>query len=99
MASRDSAVLVAGGGHARADRGVPWQLRLMAPGRSALAVGLLEVIPDEADPAAYVAAFHTDAMPFDVVWFTPRMDESDPCEVYAEQLRRAKQRHLEQQTK
>ena len=98
MASRDSAVLVAGGGHARADRGVPWHLRRMAPGRSAVAVGLLEVVQGEVDPADYVAAFHTDAMPFDFVWFTPRTDESDPCEVYAEQLRRAKQRHLEQQT-
>jgi len=98
MAGRDSAALVAGGGHARADRGVPWHLRRMAPGRSAVAVGLLEVIQDEVDPAAYVAAFHTDAMPFDFVWFTPRTDESNPCEVYAEQLRRAKQRHLERQT-
>jgi hypothetical protein len=70
----------------------------MARGRSAVAVGLLEIIQDEVDPAAYVAAFHTDAMPFDFVWFTPRTDESDPCEVYAEQLRRAKQRHLERQT-
>jgi uncharacterized iron-regulated protein len=98
MANRDSAVLVAGSGHARSDRGVPWHLRRMAPGRQLVAIGLLEVSQDEVDPASYVAGFHADGMPFDFVWFTPRTDDSDPCEVYAEQLRRAKERHLEQQT-
>jgi len=27
-----------------------------------------------------------DGLPFDYVWFTPRVDESDPCEKFREQL-------------
>jgi len=30
-------------------------------------------------------------LPFDFVWFTPRVDDDDPCEVFAEQLRRIRE--------
>ena len=86
-------VLIAGNGHSRADRGVPWYLGRGAAGAAIVSVGLLEVVPGEDDPAAYAASFGAEDLPFDFVWFTPRVDDQDPCEVYAEQLRRAKQRH------
>jgi uncharacterized iron-regulated protein len=64
-------VVVTGGGHARRDRGVPWQL----PRRTVLVVGFVEVVRGELDPATYI-----DPGTFDFVWFTPRVDEKDPCE-------------------
>jgi uncharacterized iron-regulated protein len=97
MPGRDGAVLVGGSGHVRADRGVPWYLQRVAPDRRAVTVGLVEVEPGEMDPAAYAARFHGTALPFDFVWFTPRADEEDPCQAYAEQLQRAKERHLKKQ--
>lgn len=89
----DSALLIAGNGHTRADRGVPWYLGHRAPSATTVTIGLLEVAPGESDPAAYATQFGAETLPFDFVWFTPRVDDQDPCAVYADQLRRAKQRH------
>ncbi|MHA1569787.1 MAG: ChaN family lipoprotein [Alphaproteobacteria bacterium] len=86
----DGTVLIAGAGHARADRAVPWHLRRAAPGRSVASVGLIEVSEGADDPAAYAERFDSGALPFDFVWFTPRADITDPCEKFAEQLRRSK---------
>jgi uncharacterized iron-regulated protein len=97
MAGRDGAVLIAGSGHARVDRGVPWHLGHLAPGRSVTSVGLIEVEAGKTEPAAYATKFGGDGLPFDFVWFTPRTDEDDPCEAYADQLERARRRHLEEQ--
>ncbi|HUK65652.1 MAG TPA: ChaN family lipoprotein [Anaeromyxobacteraceae bacterium] len=84
-AQADGAVLVAGAGHARRDRGVPFDLEREAPSRSSLSVAFLEVAPDLKEPADYKTAFGADALPFDFVIFTPRAERTDPCE----QMRRA----------
>jgi uncharacterized iron-regulated protein len=70
------AVLIAGSGHVREDRAVPWQLRARGGGE-AFTLALVEVAAGREHPADY-AAF--DAARFDFVWFTPRVDEKDPCE-------------------
>jgi len=75
-AGRDGAVLVAGAGHARRDRGAPLYLARRAPGKSVLSLAFLEV---PADPAELDASF-------DLVWFTPRVDDHDPCERFREEL-------------
>ncbi len=86
LPGRDSALLIAGTGHVRADWGVPWHLRKLAPDARIVSVGLVEVVADETEPGAYAAAFD-GGLPFDFVWFAPRVDDDDPCEVFAEQLR------------
>lgn len=86
----DGAVLVAGTSHARLDRGAPWYLRRLAPGRSVGAVAFLEVVPEWTTPAAYVGALTTEDLPFDAIWFTPRVDDEDPCERFREQLEKMK---------
>jgi len=91
LQGRDSAVLIAGGGHARADWGVPWHLRRLAPGARIVSVGLLEVAGDETDPRVYAAGYGGQ-FPFDFVWFAPRVDDDDPCEVFADQLRRMREK-------
>ncbi|MBF0333080.1 MAG: ChaN family lipoprotein [Alphaproteobacteria bacterium] len=82
----DSAVLIAGSGHVRADRGVPWQLRETAPGR-VFALAFTEARPESDDPAAYGANWGAETVPFDAVWFTPLFDDTDPCAEMAKQMR------------
>ncbi len=77
------AVLIAGAGHVRRDRGVPWHLARMEPGRAVLSIAFREVDDGRSDAAEYV----TSGL-FDYVWFTPRRDNEDPCARFEEQLRR-----------
>jgi uncharacterized iron-regulated protein len=74
----DGAVLVAGAGHVRTDRGVPSFLRLGEPGARVAALAFLEVRPAAGTPADY-AARPEGRLPFDFVWFTPRAGDEDPC--------------------
>ena len=67
-------VLVAGNGHTRADRGVPHYLD-----GTSVTVSFREVADGETDPAAYDE-------PADFVWFTPRVDDVDPCERFKASL-------------
>lgn len=76
----DGAVLIAGAGHVRKDRAVPWQLRLR--GKAAgdiVALALVEVRAGHDAAAAYDAF---DPKLFDFVWFTPRVDQNDPCTAF-----------------
>jgi uncharacterized iron-regulated protein len=81
-ATSDGAILIAGDGHVRADRGVPIYLHASGlPGADArsVSVGLIEVGPGEeaaADSAARIAAEHPG---FDYLWFTPVVPRADPC--------------------
>lgn len=74
----DGAVLIAGIGHIRNDRGVPFYLRPRAPDATIATLAPLEVQEGRTQPADYAAAYG-GALPFDWVWFTPRMDDDDPC--------------------
>jgi uncharacterized iron-regulated protein len=78
LAGSDGAVLIAGTGHIRNDRGVPFYLRLRAPDATIATLAPLEVQEGGTQPADYAAAYG-GALPFDWVWFTPRMDDDDPC--------------------
>lgn len=89
LPDRGSAVLIAGDGHVRADRGVPWHLAGFAPDASVVTVGIVEVVAGRDGPADYAEIFDGTVLPYDFVWFTPRVDDEDPCEVFAEQLRKA----------
>ncbi|WP_193370990.1 ChaN family lipoprotein [Pelagibius marinus] len=70
----EGAILIAGSGHVREDRAVPWHLE----GES-FTVALVEVVAGR-DSAADYPAF--DPQLFDFVWFTPRVDDKDPCEAF-----------------
>lgn len=78
----DGAVLVAGAGHVRNDRGVPWALHGREPAADVASVAFVEVRDTVLDAAAYARDAVADA-----VWFTPRVDDSDPCEVFRAQRR------------
>jgi uncharacterized iron-regulated protein len=74
----DGAVLIAGSGHVRRDRGVPYFLQLRQPGVSMLSVAMVEVQHGITEPAAYLVDTATTP-PFDFEWFTPRANDDDPC--------------------
>jgi len=75
----DGAVLIAGAGHVRTDRGVPMQLRILRPDLPVASVAFQEVADDSTEPGAY-ADTSGARPPFDYVWFTARVDAVDPCE-------------------
>jgi uncharacterized iron-regulated protein len=74
----DGAVLIAGGGHARLDRGVPYYLALGSSDARVVSVVFHEVRHADRDPQAYAG----DEGPFDFVWFTPRESDDDPCAAF-----------------
>ena len=76
-------ILIAGNGHVRKDRGVPIYLDGQA---RQLAVGFVEVQPGQYQPQDYQSAWDNDRLPFDLVWFTPRVERGDPCERLRQQM-------------
>lgn len=74
-----SAILIAGSGHVRRDRGVPLHLARRGFKDRVVTLGPLEVRAGSADPAAYGAAYGAAGPPFDFVWFTAAKKRDDPC--------------------
>lgn len=74
------AFLLAGNGHVRTDRGVPWYLKQRAPTREVISVMLLEVGDGKVDPSVYIPRDPYGHPAADYVLFTPRHDRPDPCE-------------------
>jgi uncharacterized iron-regulated protein len=79
-AQRDGSVLIAGAGHVRTDRGVPVHLARHIQDVSITSVAFVEVEALAVKPGDYAQRFGADALPFHYVWFTPKVDEADPCE-------------------
>lgn len=82
----DGGVLITGNGHARTDRGVPAYLRLLFPEAGVRSLAFLEVTEGKVLPEEYSDDLFADSLPFDFVWFTPRVDDLDPCEKFRESL-------------
>jgi uncharacterized iron-regulated protein len=90
-AGEGGAVLIAGGRHVRSDRGVPAYMRSV-PAERILTVRFIEVDRDLSDPSELVEESGARSS-FDLLWFTPRVDEVDPCERYRERLEELRQSH------
>jgi len=89
----EGVILITGLGHARSDWGVPWHLMRRAAEKSVISVGMLEVDVDLTKPSQYAGNWDVSKLPFDFVWFTPRANEDDPCDKYAEQLKKIGKSH------
>jgi uncharacterized iron-regulated protein len=77
--------LIAGNGHVGEARGVPLFLRRRGIS-DVLTIALVEVLDDRKEPSAY-------ALPsVDVVIFTARLSDEDPCEVFRAQLEKMRTR-------
>lgn len=77
-----SAILIAGNGHVRADRGVPWHIRQRKPHARVMSVVLAEVEDGKTDPAAYLPRDPEGKPAADLVIFTPGVERGDPCESF-----------------
>jgi len=86
-AGADGAVLIAGAGHVRNDLAVPLDLARWEPGSRVLTVAFMEVSPQEKTATEAVTGESETPVPFDYVWFTPRVDMTDPCERFRTSLR------------
>lgn len=81
-------VLIAGAGHVRRDRAVPFFLQQRVPGLSSVVIAIREVDQSVDDPAAYAEASNPEGLPlYDYMFFTPRVDDIDPCEKFKEQFK------------
>lgn len=81
-------VLIAGAGHVRRDRAVPFFLQQRVPGLNSVVIAIREVDQSVTDPVLYVEAADPGSPPlYDYVFFTPRVDDIDPCEKFKEQFK------------
>jgi uncharacterized iron-regulated protein len=79
-ARHGSAILLAGNGHVRTDRGVPWHIRRRAPEIPIVSLMILEVEDGNTAPLAYVPRAPDGRPVADLVIFTPRAARGDPCQ-------------------
>ena len=77
------AVLVAGTGHTRIDRGAGRDLSARDPKPKITSVAFAEVESGKLTPTDYAPRWNATALPFDFVWFTPRANDDDPCAGFA----------------
>jgi uncharacterized iron-regulated protein len=88
----DCAILVAGAGHVRNDYGVPVYLSTKAAGKRVISIAFLEVDQQKTEPHSYALPYPNGRLPFDYVWFTPRVDDENPCEKLKSQFEQLKKR-------
>jgi uncharacterized iron-regulated protein len=81
-ARHGSAILIAGNGHVRSDRGVPWHIRQRKPDARVMSVVLVEVEDGKIDPAAYLPRDPAGKPAADLLIFTLKADRDDPCQVF-----------------
>jgi len=72
-------VAIVGSSHARLDIGLPLYFAARAPTARILSLAFIEVSPGVTEPGKYEAESATGDVPYDVVWFTPRVERTDPC--------------------
>lgn len=81
-ATNDGAILIAGNGHVRADRGVPVYLHadgLAGASARSISLGLVEVGPGDARAADFPRQIVADHPGFDYLWLTGSVARDDPC--------------------
>lgn len=87
------AVLIAGSGHVRNDRGVPVFIRLQDAKAKILALTWIEVLEESTSVDVYEEHWGSSQAPFNYIWFTPRVDRVDPCEALKKHTMKNKKKH------
>lgn len=85
-------VLVAGSGHTRNDRGVPMYIRSESKDAKILSIAWLEVVNEYGDMDQYAQRWGGEKIPFDYIWFTPRVDRPDPCKSFRQHMKNKDQK-------
>ncbi|MEN0041439.1 MAG: ChaN family lipoprotein, partial [Pseudomonadota bacterium] len=81
-AAQGKAVLIAGSGHTRRDRGVPFLMD-----RPVISIALVEVVDGMTTADAYGLVNDAGNPTADFVIFTPRAKRDDPCEAMREAMK------------
>lgn len=74
------AILIAGAGHTRDDRGAPWYLDRREPTRNALTIQFMEADGKATTIAELTGEQQAEKFPADFIWVTPSIKRGDPCE-------------------
>lgn len=74
-----STIVLAGNGHVRKDRGIPWYMHQRAPDTKTLSILLVEVEDGKTDADAYVPKDADGKPAADYIIFTPRAPHEDHC--------------------
>lgn len=82
----DKALLIAGSGHVRNDRGVPVYAKFLAPQAKMMSLAFVEVVPGHNDPNDYASRWISQRLPFNYVLFTEAVNRPDPCEKLREHM-------------
>lgn len=75
----DPVILIAGTEHVRTDRGIPLYLKYLEPQKKTISIGFIEVSRKLRTFQAVAQEYGRGTLPFDIVYFTPTFDISDPC--------------------
>ncbi len=73
------AILIAGNGHIRNDRGVPYYIDRRIKNSSMVTLATLEVSSDQKSPDDYLPTAASPEPVYDYIWFTATQDRKDPC--------------------
>lgn len=79
-ADTGAGILIAGNGHIRTDRAVPWYLMRRVAKAKVVSVMMLEVEAKAKTPEDLVPMDPDGKPAVDFVWFTPRAEREDQCE-------------------
>ena len=82
------AILIAGNGHVRSDRGVPWYLMRQEPNAKISSVMLLETNAEMPTPEKLLVTDPHGQPAADYFWFTPQAKREDQCERFRQRLER-----------
>ncbi len=77
-------ILIAGAGHVRTERGVPHHLARFANGARMVALAFVET--EEVEVGAPAAASPPTDLPYDIAWFTARIESNDGCNKMREKM-------------
>jgi uncharacterized iron-regulated protein len=77
-----SAIVMAGNGHVRSDRGIAAYIRARAPGVKVVTVALVEIEDGQTDPASYIPRDPDGRPAVDYIVFTPKAARPDPCDAF-----------------
>ncbi len=91
VAEGKGGILIAGNGHTRRDRGVPWYLEKRGvPAGEIVSLAIVEVSEGETNPESYSERASAGTLTADFVVFTPRHDRPDPCEEMRKHMQQIK---------
>ncbi len=89
VVSGKGGILIAGNGHIRRDRGVPWYLEKRGvPAEQIVSLKMAEVSEEATNPEDYIERGPSGAPSVDFVVFTPRTQRLDPCEEMRNQMQK-----------